>query len=190
MLEAITTYINDRYGSKRGLLNHWRFGVQYRLGRFAPYANIDWAQVSNLVFICHGNICRSPLGEAVAGQRFGMRAESFGLDCRDGAPADARAIQFAKQISIDLTAHASRHIRNYRPTASDLVIVMEPKHLQQLPQPVAAQAQVTLLGLWKPRPKAYIHDPFNSDARHFDRCEKAVVNGVEGMASQWQSSRP
>jgi protein-tyrosine phosphatase len=190
MLEAITTYINDRYGSKRGLLNHWRFGVQYRLGRFAPYVRIDWTLVENLVFVCHGNICRSPLSEAVARQRFGLQSESYGLDCRDGAPADPRAIDFAQRNGIDLSAHTSRHIHAYQPAASDLVIVMEPKHLLQLPQPVAAQAQVTLLGLWKPRPKAYIHDPYSSDTRHFDRCEKAVVNGVKGIASQWQSNRP
>jgi protein-tyrosine phosphatase len=190
MLEAITTYINDRYGSKRGLVNHWRFGVQYRLGRFAPYAAIDWAQVRNLVFICHGNICRSPLGEAVARQRFGLQTESYGLDCRDGAPADPRAIRFAELIGVDLTAHLSRHIRHYRPSASDLIIAMEPKHLVQLPAPIAAQAQVTLLGLWKKQPRPYIHDPFGSEATHFERCEQSVVNGVEGVASQWQSSHP
>lgn len=187
MLEVINTFINDRYGSRRGLLNHWHFGVQYKLGQFAPCTNIDWSKVRNLVFICHGNICRSPLGEAVARQRFNLRAESFGLDCRDGAPADERAMQFARRSGIDLAAHESRHIRHYQPAESDLVIVMEPKHLSQLPGNIAGFAQITLLGLWKKSPWPYIHDPYSSKATHFDYCEQTVVNGVEGVASLWRS---
>jgi len=187
MLEAITSYINDRYGSKRGLLNHWRFGVQHQLGQFARYRAIDWTLVSNFVFICHGNICRSPLGEAVSRQRYQLKAESFGIDCRDGAPADPRAIHFSSNIGIDLTQHTSRHIRSYQPQPNDLVVVMEPRHLLQLPAQIREIAQITLIGLWQPRPQPYVHDPYGSGEQHFQRCEQAVVNGVEGMARQWQN---
>lgn len=187
MLEAINTYINNCYGSKRGLLNFWWFGFQHRLGRFACYRQVDWSRVSNLVFVCHGNICRSPLGEAVAQQRFRLSAESYGLDCDDGALADQRAVRFAGKLGIDLTQHASRHILQYEPAAGDLIVVMEPKHLLQLSHHITAKAQVTLAGLWLALPQPYIHDPYCSTELHFEHCEQAVVLGTEGIAAQWQS---
>lgn len=190
MLEAITRHINDSYGSKRGLLNLCWFGLQHLFGGFARYRNIDWTRVGKLVFVCHGNICRSPLGEAVARQRFGLAAESFGLDCRDGAPADPRALRFASSCGIDLASHASRNIRQYEPDQSDLVVVMEPKHLAQLPARVTATAQVTLLGLWLSNSQPYVHDPYNSGENHFERCEQLVVLATEGIAARWQNRRP
>lgn len=190
MLEAINLYINDSYGSKRGLLNLCWFGLQHLVGGFARYRDIDWSLVNNLVFVCHGNICRSPLSEAVARQRFQLNAESFGLDCRDGAQADPRALRFASNCGIDLTQHASRHIRQYQPEPHDLVVVMEPKHLGQLPARITATAQVTLLGLWLSNPHPYVHDPYSSGDQHFERCEQMVVLGTEGIAARWQSSKP
>ena len=187
MLKVINALINDSYGSKRGLLHFWWFGLLYRVGSFARNRAIDWSRVGRLVFVCHGNICRSPLGEAVAQQRFQLKAESYGLDCRDGAPADIRAVRFASMQGIDLTGHASRHIRNYIPASGDLVVIMEPRHLSQLPEHVFATAQITLLGLWLSRPQPYIHDPYGSGERHFERCEQIVVAGTEGIAEQCQS---
>jgi protein-tyrosine phosphatase len=189
MLEVITGYINDHYGSKRGLLHHWRSRLQYQAGGFSACKEIDWSRVENFVFICHGNICRSPLGEAVAIQKFNLRAESYGLDCRDGAPADPRAQQFAKTIDIDLAQHCSRHIRSYKPALGDLVVAMEPRHLLQLPPHIASIAQISLVGLWMTCPQPYIHDPYNTGAKYFERCEQLVVSGVEGVANVWQSYR-
>lgn len=183
MLEALTAYINDRYGSRRGCMNHWRFCVQLRLGVFAQYAAIDWSRVENLVFICHGNICRSPLGEAVARQQYHLQSESFGLDCTDGALADPRAQAFAQGIGVDLSQHASRHIRDYEPQPCDLIVVMEPKHILQLP-PLLSVTQITLVGLWLDRPQPYVHDPFSSSPHHFNYCEELVVRGVKGMAER------
>lgn len=188
MLEAIATYINDRYGSRRGLVNYWRFDLQHRLGGFARYGEVNWSRVRNLVFVCHGNICRSPLAEAVARQQHGLNAESFGLECTDGAKADPRAVEFADKHGINLASHTARHIRAYNPKAEDLVVVMEPKHILHLPTNLTV-AQTTLIGLWLDRPHPYIHDPFSSGGRHFEYCESMVVRGVQGIAEQWPQSR-
>jgi protein-tyrosine phosphatase len=189
MLGYIKSYINYNYGSRRGLFNHCKFAMHHKLGYFSKYLDIDWTRVERLVFVCHGNICRSPLAEAVALQRHGLPAESFGLDCRNGAPADPRAIQFATEIDIDLTKHSSRHINGYKPAASDLIVVMEPLHLTQLPVGIKEIAQVTLIGLWRQHSLAYVHDPFGSVPQHFDYCEQMVADATEGIASKWQSKR-
>jgi len=184
MFNIIRKYICNTFGSRRGLLNLSKAQCIYWLGGYRGYQKIDWSRVDRLIFICQGNICRSPLGEAVAYQKFDLRAESFGLDCRDGAPADSRAIGFAESVGIDLTKHASRHIQSYSPTQFDLVVAMEPKHLLQLPAETRSIAQVTLVGLWQPSPCPYVHDPYSACEQYFERCERMVMAGTKGVATQ------
>ena len=178
MLDSITTYINDHYGSRRGLLRYCVFGIQNFAGRFRRLKQLERGRVERLVFVCQGNICRSPVAAAYAVQRANFPAVSFGLNCRDGAPADPRAISFANDLGLDLNTHRSSHIQHYQPQASDLVIAMEPIHLELIDRSLLGAAQLTLLGLWLPLSTPYIHDPYTSDAAHFSRCEESVVDAV------------
>ena len=183
MLDGLKRFINDRYGSRHGLVNHYKFSYQHKRGQFASAVNIDWKKVERLVFICHGNICRSPLAEVAARQRFHLNAESFGIDCTDGSLADPRAVTFAKSVGLDLTQHRARHIKNYQAQHGDLVIGMEPKHLQALAALDLNGAPLTLAGLWLEKPTPYIHDPYSSSPHYFDRCENAVVASIDRISS-------
>lgn len=189
MLDAIKRYINPRFGSPHGLLNFCKFKILYYLGGFRQQTKIDWSSVNRLIFICHGNICRSPLAAEVARQRFNINVESYGIDCRDGAQADPRAIAFAMTLGIDLDAHRSRHIKNYQPQPGDLVVGMEPAHLVGLAKAMSTPVSATLVGLWGRKPNPYIHDPYSTGADFFTRCEQAVVEGVDGVASRWSSRK-
>lgn len=171
--------IADYFGSRRGLLNYSKYYVQHLLGGYRPYGNVQWERVERFVFICKGNICRSPLGWAYAQQQ-GIATDSFGLECRDGQPADPRAIEFAAGLGIDLSAHRTRNIGQLQPRAGDLLVAMEPLHLP----PLAAHgriAQITLAGLWMPRATPYLHDPYSANSRYFERCETNVVAAVDRM---------
>lgn len=182
MLEAVTNIINKNYGSKRGLAQSLLFWIAYRLRVFRKLQEIDWQRVERLVFICSGNICRSPLAEVYA-KSFGAQAESFGLHCRNDFPADARAAEFGKSIGVDLGAHRTRNIEAYVPLRGDLVVGMEPKHLLELTEPVRRTAQVTLAGLWLTLPTPYLHDPFNTRIEFFWACENRVVAATKTLVA-------
>lgn len=184
MLDALKQYINDRYGSRRGLINHFKFLFQHRCGNLASLAGVDWTKIDRFIFICHGNICRSPLAEAVARQRFNLNAESFGLDCTDGVTADPRAIAFANANGLNLAEHRARHIKNYQPRVGDLIVGMEPAHIERLMQIQTKDSMLTLAGLWASAPKPYIHDPFSTGEVYFSACEVFVVDSVERMAKR------
>ena len=62
----------------------WYFGHYDRL------SNINFQPVRRLIFICEGNICRSPVAELIA-QSQGVRCASYGLSCTNNHPADPRA---------------------------------------------------------------------------------------------------
>lgn len=179
---SLSLYIKNTYGSKRGLLAAFMCILKLYLGGYRRYKNIDVSQVKRFVFICAGNICRSPLAEYVAKQQ-GMNAISFGLDTRGGDSADARAIAFANTRGINLSVHISTCIKNYAPQSGDLLVGMEPKHAQQLRLLFGHKVPITLVGLWLNKPKAYIHDPYNTNATFFSACEQQVMHAVQQLVS-------
>ncbi|HSC68114.1 MAG TPA: hypothetical protein VLC79_10510 [Cellvibrio sp.] len=171
---SLTQAIKNRYGSKKGLLRYVAYETLKFLGFYRRFTEIDFAQVKRLVFICHGNICRSPLGEAVARQQ-GFPALSFGLDTRGNDSADPRAIAWAKANGYSLDDHVTKRIDQYDPQEGDLLVAMEPKHIRQLsPHFINLSVQVTLAGLWLEPKILYLHDPYNSNQIYFDLCERRV----------------
>ena len=77
----------------------WYYGLGARLGLYRQYGPADRGEVRRLVFVCKGNICRSPFAEAVA-RAAGADAVSYGLDARDGLPANPSAIRTARKFGL------------------------------------------------------------------------------------------
>lgn len=177
----LTNYIKKQYGSKRGLYNSSKYKVLYHLGRYKQFTKIDWARVDRIVFLCHGNICRSSLAEYYA-RHLGANTVSCGLACRGGDPADRRAIKFAADRGLDMTGHRTTNIKDMVFSSSDLLVVMEPSHLEGIKAHNITGAQVTLAGLWGCNNKsAYIHDPYSAVDEHFLCCGKNIICAVKGI---------
>ncbi|MES2675334.1 MAG: hypothetical protein V4660_13925 [Pseudomonadota bacterium] len=185
---TLKQYIENRFGSKRGLFRLCLTEIIRCLGFYKQYGQIDFLKVNRLIFICHGNICRSPLGEAVAKNR-GALAESYGLDTRGGDNADPRAIAFAIQHKLVLNNHKTRHIKEYLPEPGDLLIGMEPKHTTALKALYGNDVQITLAGLWLQKPVAYLHDPYSANISFFNRCELLVACAAKQLASKIKSTQ-
>lgn len=153
---------------------HFIFSVLHRVGLYDQLEKVDFFKVSRLVFVCQGNICRSPLGEAVA-RHAGIKTCSFGLNTRSNDPADPRAIAWGAARGYDLDCHQTTMVEDYLPLAGDLLIGMEPKHAKQLLQRFSrAPVQITLAGLWLDKKYVYLHDPYNTDSSYFNLCEEKV----------------
>jgi protein-tyrosine-phosphatase len=148
-----------------------------RLGFYRQYKQIDLKNVTRLVFVCSGNICRSPLGEIVA-RSLGVQAESYGLDTRGGDPADDRVINYAKTKQLNLSPHTTRRIAQYVPQNGDLLVGMEPMHAKKLKMLFGNQVPITLVGLWLPRPIVYLHDPYNTHLEFFNCCSTLVESAT------------
>lgn len=171
---SLSELIKNRYGSKKGLLRYLAYEVLRILGFYRSLGKVDFAKVKRLVFICQGNICRSPLAEAIACHQR-VVATSFGLNTRGGDSADMRAINWAQTNGYDLQSHITRCVDDYVPLAGDLLIGMEPKHISSLKAQFAhTPVQISLVGLWLKSPLAYLHDPYNTNSSYFDLCERRV----------------
>ncbi|EAR11148.1 low molecular weight phosphatase family protein [Reinekea blandensis] len=175
--------IEERYGSKQGMLKHFWFGVLYRCGAYRRnrLSAINY-RPKRLVFVCAGNICRSPLAEAVAAQ-LGMEVCSFGLDTRGNDKADARALAFAESYGIDCSEHRTTPIAEFVAEEGDLLVAMEPYHLKLLRQS-GVQVPTVLLGLTdNDFACPYIHDPFNTRLSFFKKTEQLVVDRTKALVA-------
>ena len=84
-----------------------------------------------IVFVCAGNICRSPLAEYVfrQQQQHGLDSPpaltSAGLIAIPGDAANSLTLKVAAKLGIDLSQHRARRLNFDELRASDLVLVME-----------------------------------------------------------------
>lgn len=161
----------------------------YRLGLLRTFTKISWPSVERLVFVCHGNICRSPYAEAVARNRCGMASASFGIGATTGVGANGSAIRNAEARNIDLRMHRATSMGDFVAHENDLLIAMEPRQgmaLKRLAGRSGSAAQITLLGLWTPKPRPYIADPYGLSDAYFQNCFKFIDSAIEGLATRCQ----
>jgi protein-tyrosine-phosphatase len=94
----------------------------------------------NLLFVCSGNTCRSPMAEALArkiAQRRGienLNITSAGTNAWDNIPATDEALLVGMERDIDLTGHRARKLTPAIVSEADLIFVMTPGHLEQVKQ--------------------------------------------------------
>jgi protein-tyrosine phosphatase len=171
----------ELYGGNRGILQHLRARAMYALGAYGTVRGIEWPSVRRLVFVCLGNICRSPYA-SVRAQSRGVSATSFGLDAAEGAPADPAASRNALLRGIDLSEHRSQRLASTRLTAGDLIIVFEPAQLAEVRRRFGVRTPAKLLGIWSRPSRPHIQDPYGLSDRYFQRCFSVIDDNVAKLA--------
>ncbi len=147
----------------------------------------------SVLFVCLGNICRSPLAEAV----FRAHVEEAGLTRRfeidsagtsgyhDGDAPDARTIASAKRrgIAVRGTARAvtERDLRQF-----DYIIAMDGDNLTKLrflATSARAQPRLFLMRKFDPEswPDAPVPDPYFGGPRGFDEVHDIVERASRGL---------
>jgi len=92
----------------------------------------------NILFVCTGNTCRSPLAKGILGKMLKekgvdfIEAQSAGSGTFEGSPAPACAVETALARDIDLSFHRSRRLDQEILRKTDLILAMSQEHLQQI----------------------------------------------------------
>jgi len=93
-----------------------------------------------ILFVCTGNICRSPMAEALLKQRLNpkfrkrVRIVSAGTHALEGLPTTMKAQSAAAQFNVDLSSHRSQPLTPWLISHSDLILAMEPEHVEMIRQ--------------------------------------------------------
>ncbi|MDY6876870.1 MAG: low molecular weight protein arginine phosphatase [Chloroflexota bacterium] len=92
-----------------------------------------------VLLVCTGNICRSPMAEALLRTRLDRdetrddwQVGSAGVWAPEGRPASAYAVEEMAQRGIDLRGHRSRNVTRELMAEADLVLAMTRYHVEAL----------------------------------------------------------
>lgn len=173
--------INANFGTHRGLVRLLLGEGEYLTGRLNGFLQPDLAATQRLVFVCLGNINRSPFGEYLA-RSFGLRAASIGLSTSTGAPAFEKAAVTARHFDIDLSAHRATDIIDYERKAGDLLLAMEVRHAHRLIELGVPKQSIALLGYWAAPQRIHIHDPHTLSNDYYRTCFNVIESAVRELA--------
>lgn len=132
--------------------------------------------IQSVLFVCLGNICRSPLAEGalrtlVADRGLDLLVDSAGTgDWHIGSPPDARAIQIAADHGTDISGLRARQVAPADMDRFDLILAMDSSNLDDLGSLARedARAEVCLaLDLVPGRAGGSVADPYYGDAADF-----------------------
>lgn len=137
--------------------------------------------MNNILTVCVGNICRSPVAEALLKDRLpGRKVWSAGLHAVVGHGAEATAREIAGQYGLDLSAHRAQQVAGWMCSHADLVLVMEASHQQELQKlyPLA-RGKIRRLGEFGPQGAFDIADPYRQPRAAFEAAHAAITLGVD-----------
>lgn len=145
-----------------------------------------------VLFVCTGNICRSPTAEGVfrhlvraAGLSADIGSDSAGTtDYHKGEPPDRRSQSAARARGVDLSDLRARRVTAEDFRRFDYVLAMDEGHLRQLRRmaPADGTAEVRLFMDYAPGAAAReVPDPYYGDAGQFEVVLDLVETGAAAL---------
>jgi len=138
---------------------------------------------SSVLMVCVGNICRSPMAEALLIDRLSdsnysrINIASAGVGALVGHEADATAKELMTEKNIDVSMHRARQLNTELISEYDLILVMEKGHINAVHNIVpSSKGKVHLLGKWS---DFEISDPYMQPRREFEVALELIERGVD-----------
>lgn len=169
--------------------------IPYGIGYGAGWAPDKESAMTGILFVCLGNICRSPAAEGVftrlaadAGLTVGgqaLRIDSAGTgDWHIGHPPDPRMIEAAARRGVDI-----RHLRARQVTAADLVefdyvLAMDQANMEALRRIAGASHRTKpklFLSLADALDATEVPDPYYGGPEGFDHCLDLIETGANSL---------
>ena len=156
--------------------------------------------VKRILFICMGNICRSPSAEGVfrhvlatSAPDLQVEIDSAGThDYHVGAPPDRRSIEAARRRGIDLSSLRARMVATEDFDRYDLILAMDEENLQELRRraPAIHHERIRLMMEYAPHaPSRFVPDPYYGGAQGFEEVLDLLEEAAQGLLAELRAMR-
>lgn len=151
-----------------------------------------------ILFVCMGNICRSPSAEGVFRSLLAARAPQLAVeidsagthDYHVGEPPDDRAIAAARRRGIDLSSLRARTVQIGDFDYYDLILAMDEQNLRELRRraPAARHDRIRLMMEFVPSsPVRAVPDPYYGGPQGFEQVLDLLEEAAEGLLRELES---
>lgn len=153
------------------------------------------SRVTSILFVCTGNICRSPTAEAVAKTLAQKAEKSLVLDSAGtgdwhvGERPDPRAVQAAQTRGYDLSGMSARAVTDDDFIRFDHLVAMDEGHRRWLAEARSGrqlpETKISLLMDWSVGlARTSIPDPYYGGETDFERVLDLIEKGCQGLVSR------
>lgn len=154
------------------------------------------SDIRQVLFVCKGNVCRSPLaakyfeGRAID-RKNKIKVSSAGLETTPGKEAHPLAIAVAEKYGLSLGEHSTTLLSRDHVDQSDLILVMEFAHRSRLirfyPE---ARPKVFPLAYFGEKKWVDIEDPYNGTIKDFETCYQIIRQSCDNLLQRIAESDP
>ena len=129
----------------------------------------------NIVFVCTGNTCRSPMAEAIFREKTkdfseNITVSSCGLGALPGDAASENSVTVMAETGIDISSHRARQINEYIIDESDFIICLSDSHYNYLTP--FCKEKLVLLGDGIP-------DPYGGSVDEYRYCRDEIESAID-----------
>lgn len=137
----------------------------------------------NILVVCVGNICRSPMAEALLKQRYPRKnIDSAGVGALVGHPADPAALEIMTAQQLDITKHIAKQLDENLAKKADIIFTMSDGQTKWIEERWPfCRGKTFKLGHWKNKD---IADPYKHEMSAFKTAYQDIVDSLEQWADK------
>lgn len=144
---------------------------------------------SHILFVCYGNIIRSPFAQGYAKTLLPNRVRVFsaGYYAKEGRPSPDSAIEVAKEFGVDLSNHSSCILTKDCVNSAQLIFVFDKYNHEFITKTYpTAKKRVFFLGTVLKRGPMIIHDPYDHDSNDILVTYRKIAESLSFLRHQFK----